>query len=66
MSNFVGRLPFIKSIWVALETMHFHIAHTKVFLRTLSFRMQGVPINNLAPMKIVLGVQGNLNWMLGY
>ena len=23
-------------------------------------------MNNLVPTKIVLGVQGNLNWMLGY
>ena len=36
------------------------------FLRTPSFRIQGVTINNLAPIKIVLGVHGNLNWMPGY
>ena len=40
--------------------MHFHIAHTKIFLRTTSSRIQGVPINNLATMKNCPGVQGNL------
>ena len=37
-------------VW-AIETMHFHIAQTKIFLRTPLFRIQGVPMNNLAPMK---------------
>ena len=41
----------------AMETMHFHIAHTNSF-RTTSFRIQGVPMNNLAPIKIVLGGGG--------
>ena len=31
--------------------MQFHIAQTKILLRTPSFRIQGVPLNNLAPMK---------------
>ena len=68
MSNFVGRPLFSNLLWVAIETMQFHIAQTKIFLRTPSFPIQGVPMNNLAPMKnIVLGgVQGNLNWMPGY
>ena len=70
MSNFVGRPPFSNLLWVAIETMQFHIAQTKFFLRTPSFPIQGVPMNNLAPIKIVLGgggggVQGNLNWMPG-
>ena len=66
MSNFVDNPPppLSNSLWVAMETMHFHIAHTN-FLRTTSFRIQGVPINNLAPMKNCPGVQGNLNWMPG-
>ena len=47
--------------------MQFHIAQTKIFLRTPSFPIQGVPMNNLAPMKNCPGgVQGNLNWMPGY
>ena len=65
MSKFVGRPPFSNSLWVAIETMQFHIAQTKIFLRTPLFRIYGVPMNNLAPMKIVLGVQGNLNWYQG-
>ena len=49
-----------------METIDFHIAHTKIFLRTTSFRIQGLTMNNLTLIKIVLGVQGNLNWMPGY
>ena len=65
--EFVGLPAFSRFIeGVAMETMQVYIAHTKMFLRTTSFRIQGVPMNNLAPMKIVLGVQGNLKWMPGY
>ena len=67
MSNFIGRPPFSNSLWVGIETMQFHIAQTKIFLRTPSFPIQGVPMNNLTPMKNCPGgVQGNLNWMPGY
>ena len=73
MSNFIGRPPFSNSLWVGIETMQFHIAQTKIFLRTPSFPIQGVPMNNLTPMKYCPGgggggggVQGNLNWMPGY
>ena len=67
MSNFIGRPPFSNSLWVGIETMQFHIAQTKIFFRTPSFPIQGVPMNNLAPMKNCPGgVQGNLNWMQGY
>ena len=67
MSSFIGRPPFSKSLWVGIETIQFHIAQTKFFLRTPSFPIQGVPMNNLAPMKNCPGgVQGNLNWMPGY
>ena len=69
MSNFIGRPPFSNLLWVGIETMQFHIAQTKIFLRTPSFPIQGVPMNNLAPMKNCPGgggVQGNLNWMPGY
>ena len=66
MSNFIGRPPFSNSLWDSIETMQFHIAQTKIFLRTPSFPIQGVPMNNLAPMKNCPGgVQGNLNWMPG-
>ena len=50
MITFVGVPPFSNPLWVAMETMHFHIAQTN-FFRTPLFRIQGVPINNLAPMK---------------
>ena len=68
MSNFITRPPFSNSLWVGIETMQFHIAQTKFFLRTPWFPIQGVPMNNLAPMKNCPGggVQGNLNWMPGY
>ena len=68
MSTFVGIPVFSNPLWVAMENLHFHIAHTKFFLRTPSIRIQGVPMNNLVGMKNCpgVGVQGNLNWMLGY
>ena len=67
MSYFIGRPPFSNSLWVGIETMQFHIAQTNFFLRTPSFPIQGVPMNNLAPMKSCPGgLQGNLNWMPGY
>ena len=67
MSNFIGRSPFSNSLWFGIETLQFHIAQTRIFLRTPSFPIQGVPMNNLAPMKnCPRGVQGNLNWMPGY
>ena len=50
MSNFVGIPTFSNPLWVAMETMHFHIDHT-IFFRTTLFGIQGVPMNNLAPMK---------------
>ena len=31
MSNFVGKPPFSNSLWVAIETMQFHIAQTNFF-----------------------------------
>ena len=66
MSNFIGRPPFSNSQWAGIETMQFHIAQTN-FLRTPSFSTQGVPMNNLAPIKNCPGgVPGNLNWMRGY
>ena len=35
--------------------MYFQKAQTGLFFRTTCFRIYGVTINNLAPMKIVLG-----------
>ena len=43
MNNFVGRPPFSNTLWVAIENMQFHIAQTKIFLRTPSFPIQGGP-----------------------
>ena len=59
MIDFVGAPSFLRiALRVALATMHFHIlALTGLFLRNF-FRLKGFPGNNLAPMKIVLGVQG--------
>ena len=58
MSTFVGIPPFSNPLWVAIETMHFHIAHVAYtyhfFVRSPLLRIQGVPMNNLAPLKIVL------------
>ena len=66
--EFVGLRPFSRIIYgVAMETMHFHIAHTKFFLKKISFCIQVFPMNNLAPIKICpVGVQGNLIWMPVY
>ena len=50
MSTVVGKHPFSNPLWVAMETLHFHIAHTN-FFKTPSFCILGVPINNLAPKK---------------
>ena len=48
-----------------METMHFHIAHTKLFKDTFVSHSGG-PNEQLGTYKIVLGVQGNLNWMPGF
>ena len=66
MSNFIGK-PHLK---FAMGWHRNHaISHSpnQFFLRTPSFPIQGVPMNNLAPMKNCPGgVQGNLNWLPGY
>ena len=48
---FCRQTPFSNSLLVAIEIMQFHIAKTIFFFRTPSFPIQGVPMNNLAPMK---------------
>ena len=35
ISNFVGTPPFLNLLWVAMETMHFLIAQTGLFLEIL-------------------------------
>ena len=58
MIDFVGTPPFLRmALRVAMVTMHLHIARTGLFLGTF-FSIQGVPGNNLAPMKDCPGVQG--------
>ena len=50
MIDFVGIPPFLRiALPVAMETMHFHIA--QFIFRTTLFRIKGLPINNLAPMR---------------
>ena len=34
MNNFVAKPPFSKSLLAAMETMHFHIAHAKLYFMT--------------------------------
>ena len=52
MSNYFVRTPlFLKtSLLVAMETIHFCIAQIKTFWETF-FRIQGVQLNNLLPIK---------------
>ena len=46
------------ALTVAMETMHFFIVQLSLSLRTKNLCISGVPMNDLAPIKIVLGVQG--------
>ena len=49
MIYFVGTSPPLrKALWVAMTTIHFHIA--KLVYLWGYFRIQGVPGNNLAPI----------------
>ena len=61
MIAFVCTPPSIRiTLWVAMVTMHFHKAQISLYFETC-FRVQGVPGNNLAPMKNSPGVQGRSN-----
>ena len=52
MIDFVGIPPFLRiALPVAVETIHFNIAQTILFFRTTLFRIKGLPLNNLAPMR---------------
>ena len=67
MSNFVGRPPFSNSLWVAIETMQFHIAQTKIFFEDNFVSYSGRANEQFCTHeKLSWGVQGNLNWMPGY
>ena len=62
MIDIVGIPPFLRiALPVAMETMHFHIGQTNLFVRTTLFRIKEPPINNLAPMRNCHGVQGRSN-----
>ena len=43
MRNFVGTPPFLNLLWVVMETMHFLIAQTGLFLDNFVLHL-GVPI----------------------
>ena len=53
MSNFVGKPPFSNSLWVAIETMHFHIAHTKKNFEDTFVSHSGGPKNDLTLLNIL-------------
>ena len=59
MNDFVVIPPFLRiALWVAMETMHLHIAGISFFLEVKLFCIQWVPKNKFAPMKYCPGVQG--------
>ena len=67
MSTFVDIPPFSNPLWVAMETMHFHIAQTKIFFEDTFASHQGGPNEQFGTHKnLSWGVHGNLNWMPGY
>ena len=54
MTDFVGATPFLRiTLWIAMETVYFHIAHIFVFDDTM-FRKFGVPIKIWYQCEIVL------------
>ena len=65
MRNFVGKPPFLNSLWVAIETMHFHIAHT-IFFKDTFVSHSLCPNEQFGTHeKMSWGMQGSLNWMPG-
>ena len=59
MNDFVVIHPFLRiALWVAMETMHLHIAGISFFLEVKLFCIQRVPKNKFAPMTNCPGVQG--------
>ena len=57
MNDFVVTPPFLRiALWVAMETMHLHIAGISFFLRVNFFAFSGSP-KKIAPIKNCPGVQ---------
>ena len=51
MTDFVGTPPFLRiALWVAMVTMHFHIAQTCFIFRNIFCALRG-PGNNLSPTR---------------
>ena len=46
---------------VVMEIMHFHTAHNRFILSTISFRMYRVPMKKLSTMKYCPGAHARLN-----
>ena len=65
MSTFVGIPPFSNPLAVAMETMHFHIAHNNLFLGHLRFAFWGPNKQFGTHENCPGGMQGSLNWMPG-
>ena len=60
MVNFLCTPPISRiGLTVAMETMDFFIVQLSLSLRTKILCISGVPMNDLAPMKNFLGVQGS-------
>ena len=56
MNDFVVISPFLRiALWVAMETMHLHIAGIRFFLRLNFFAFSVSQRINLHQRKIVLG-----------
>ena len=69
MSTFVCILSFSNSLWVAMETMNFHLAHTNLKNKKTKHTFvshPGGPDKQFGDHeKLPWGVQGNLNLMPG-
>ena len=65
MGTFVGKPPFSNPLWVAMETMHFHILEENFVSQS------GCPNKKFGTHEKLSrgggggGLQGNLNWMSG-
>ena len=55
MGNFMDTSPFLKSLWLAMETTHFPIAAKGLFFKeNFVLHIEGL-VKKWAPMKMVLG-----------